>query len=198
MKNLLAAALNLDIDYNRMSQELLTAKEHETCVPFSYPSDGVDVTAYSLFLRKTNESMDYSYRGAKSVDYNSWLWNYSLDIPYTREVIQSIPFKRLGAVRVVYFPEVPCVEHTDWDDANDNEHTLGLSIIPNTAETYCNIWSERERKYLPIPGNAMLLNDSIKHWVPQGKGTRITMRVFGEINYSWFEDKIIPQYCYYR
>jgi hypothetical protein len=198
MKNLLAAALNLDIDYDRMSQELLKAKGHKNCVPFSYPADKVDVTAYSLFLRKTNEPMAYSYRGAKSIDYNSWLWDYNLDIPYTREVIQNIPFKRLGAVRVVYFPDVPCVEHTDWDDANDNEHTLGLSIIPNTAETFCNVWSEQEGKYLPIPGNAMLLNDSIKHWVPQGKGTRITMRVFGEIDYSWFEDKIIPQYCYYR
>jgi hypothetical protein len=200
-KNLIAAALRLDIDYEKMSKELLSAMSNSQCVPFSYPAsrdDKIEVTAYSLFLRTSSEHEDYSYRGAKNARYDTWAWNTDLDISYTRSIIESIPFKPLATVRVVYFPQVPCVEHTDWDNPDDTEHTLGLSIIPDTADTYCNIWSEKDNSYLAVPGNAMLLNDSIKHSVPRGTRTRITMRIFGEIDYSWFDDKIIAEHCYYR
>jgi hypothetical protein len=101
-----------------------------------------------------------------------------------------MPYTKLGTVRIVYFPNVPCVEHTDWDDASDTTRTVGLSIIPSTGNTHCNVWSEKIQKYVAISGNAMLLNDSIKHWVPRSEGTRITMRVFGEIDLNWFNDKV--------
>jgi len=194
---LIAAALNLDIDYPRMAAELLPLMKHAKCIPFSYPSEGVEVTAYSLFLRVSPQDTDYSYRGAKSADFSSWTWDYDLQASYTRTIIGSMPFKSLGTVRVVYFPDIPCVEHTDWDDPTDVKHTLGLSIIPNTAGTHCNVWYEKENRYISIPGNAMLLNDSIRHNVPAGVGTRITMRVFGEIDYDWFNDKIDHNHCYY-
>jgi len=199
MKNILVAALDLDIDYERMSRELLTAMSSDLCVAFSYPAERgavEEVTAYSLFLRNSTDLVEYSYRGAKSGDVDSYQWN-SLSIPYTKSIIESLPFKQLTAVRVVYFPDVPCVEHTDWDDTGDHVHTLGLSIIPSTAGTWCEVWNEQLNGYVAIPGNAMLLNDSIKHRVPKGIGTRITMRVFGEVDYSWFEDKVIPEHCYY-
>lgn len=194
---ILAAALNLNIDYCRMTEELLPLMEHNKCVPFSYPSNGVDVTAYSLFIRTSPEKTDYSYRGAKSVEFDSWNWDNDLQISYTKSVIEQLPFSALGTVRIVYFPDIPCVEHTDWDDPFDTKHTLGLSIIPNTADTHCNVWYEKENRYVSISGNAMLLNDSVKHNVPAGSGTRITMRVFGDIDYSWFNDKIDLKNCYY-
>lgn len=197
--NIIAAKLNLDINYVQMTNELLAAQYMG--IPFSYPPErgsNIDVTAYSLFLRTNSTFTDYSYRGAKQAVIESWEWNEDLAIPYTLSVIKSLPFKTLGAIRVVYFPSVPCVEHTDWDDPADTKHTLGLSLIPSTADTHCNVWYEKENRYVQIPGNAMLLNDSIKHSVPAGIGTRITMRLFGEIDYSWFEDKIDLNYCYYK
>ena len=194
---IIAAALNLDIDYERMAAELLAVQSK--AVAFSYLTDESkeNVTAYSLFLRKSSEPTAYSYRGAKSADFDSWTWDYDLNIPYTRTVIGSMPYLKLGAIRIVYFPNIPCMEHTDWDDSSDTVHTLGLSIIPSTAGVSCEVWSDKENDYVSIPGHAMLLNDSIKHKVPRGIGTRITMRVFGEIDYKWFEDKIIPDHCYY-
>ena len=195
--NLIAASINLDIDYVRMTNELLSMQSNKACVPFSYPAAGVEVTAYSLFLRTNPEFDNYSYRGAKSVNFDSWNWDSNLTIPYTRSIIDSLPFSPLAAVRVVYFPDVPCMEHTDWDDTTDLKHTLGLSIIPNTGNTYCNVWSEKLGEYRRIPGNAMLLNDSIRHNVPCSNGTRITMRLFGKIDYSWFTDKINHEHCYY-
>jgi hypothetical protein len=195
---MIAAALNLDIDYDRMTAELLAVQSK--AVAFSYLTDESKetVTAYSLFLRKSSEPTAYSYRGAKSANLDSWTWDYDLNVPYTRIVIGSMPYLKLGAIRVVYFPNVPCMEHTDWDDPDDTTHTLGLSIIPSTGNTHCNVWSEEKQDYVSIPGNAMLLNDSIPHWVPQAAGTRITMRVFGEIDQAWFDNKINHEYCYYR
>jgi hypothetical protein len=187
---MIAAALNLDIDYERMTKELLSVQSK--AIAFSYPTDESKeiVTAYSLFLRISSEPTAYSYRGAKSANFDSWKWDESLNIPYTRSVIERMPYARLGTIRIVYFPDVPCMEHTDWDDPTDTTHTLGLSIIPSTGNTHCNVWSEEKQDYVSIPGNAMLLNDSIPHWVPKSEGTRITMRVFGEIDLSWFVDKI--------
>jgi len=198
-KNIIATGLNLDIDYKKMSEELIAAMSSDKCLPFSYPPERgakEEVTAYSLFLRNSTEPVEYSYRGAKSGSTKSYQWA-NLIIPYTKSIIESLPFKNLTAVRVVYFPDVPCVEHTDWDDSNDHVHTLGLSIIPSTADVCCEVWNETLNDYVSIPGNAMLLNDSIKHRVPKGIGTRITMRVFGEIDYEWFRDKIISDHCYY-
>ena len=195
--HILAAALRLDIDYARMTQELMPLMQAKQCVAFSYPSDGVEVTAYSLFLRVSPEHMAYSYRGAKSADFDSWNWDPDLSLTYTRTVIDSMPWRSLGTVRVVYFPDCACVEHTDWDDAADIKHTLGLSIIPNTAATHCCVWYEKEQRYISMTGNAMLLNDSVRHHVPAGVGTRITMRVFGDIDYAWFTDKIDPANCWY-
>jgi hypothetical protein len=199
-KKLIAASLDLNIDYDRMTQELLEAKKSSKCVSFSYPPERNSiekVTSYSLFLRTNPTFVDYSYRGAKQSHKESWTWDDSLPISYTRSVLDKIPYSSLGAIRVVYFPDAACPPHTDWDDSGDSENTLGLSIIPNTGDTWCNVWHEGHQCYVPIHGNAMLLNDSIQHEVPKPTGVRITMRVFGKIDYSWFLDKINQEYCYY-
>lgn len=192
-KRIIAASLNLDIDYAQMSKELVRSMSSNACVPFSY--DGY--TAYSLFLRESTEPTTYSYRGAKSADIASWSWNELLDIPYTIKAIEELPFNKLGTVRVVYFPNIPCKIHTDWDDPTDYEHTLGLSLIPQTADTVCRVYIDKEDRWVEIPGNAMLLNDSVPHAVPEAKGIRITMRLFGEIDYDWFKDKISLKDSYF-
>jgi len=195
--NIVAASLKLDIDYEKMTAELLAVQSNKKCVPFSYPAkrgDTTEVTAYSLFLRINPEFLDYSYRGAKKANDLSWDWDYELDTPYTRQVIESLPFNIIGTIRVVYFPNVPCVAHTDWDNKEDRAHTLGLSLIPSTGNTWCEVWSEKSGEYVKVFGNAMLLNDSIKHQVPCSEGTRIAMRIFGEIDYQAFNNNLIEVY----
>jgi hypothetical protein len=197
--NIIAASVQLDIDYDLMSQELLRILDNGYGVPFTYPAerDTADiVTAYSIFLRNPKNDFDYSYRGSKLSDIEKFTWRDELEIPYTKKVIEKLPFIKLGTVRAVYFPNVPCVEHTDWDDPQDLKNTLGLSIIPSLGDTFCNVWSQSESKWLPVYGHAMLLNDSVKHFVPMSVGTRITMRLFGELDYTWFDDKIIKEQCY--
>lgn len=196
---LMVAALDLDIDYELMTSELVKAMESTDCVPFCYKdplNNNQECNSYSLFLRENSTMPQYSYRGAKLAELDGWEWSNKLDIPYTISAIQKLPFKKLGTVRAVYFPDVPCIEHTDWDDSSNLKNTLGLSLIPTTGETHCNVWSEKLNRYVSIPGNAMLLNDSVRHNVPKTTGLRITVRLFGEIDYSKFDDAIIKEYCY--
>lgn len=194
---IIACGLNLDIDYKRMALELLEAQNSINTVPFTYKdSDKNDCNSYSLFLRKNDTMPQYSYRGAKLAELDDWVWDESLNIPYTISVIEQLPFKKLGTVRAVYFPDIPCIEHTDWDDSSNLQNTLGLSLIPSLGNTHCNVWSEKNNDYVSIPCHAMLLNDSIRHNVPKTTGTRITVRLFGEIDYSKFDDKIIPEYYF--
>lgn len=195
---ILAAGLKLDIDYDTMSNELTNAQKSIKCVPFTYKDESHnECQSFSLFLRENKTMPQYSYRGAKLAELNDWIWDTTLDIPYTISVIEQLPFTKLGTVRAVYFPDIPCIEHTDWDDKTNLKNTLGLSLIPTTGNTHCNVWSERLNDYVSIPGNAMLLNDSIRHNVPKCNGLRITVRVFGEIDYSKFDDYIVPELLFY-
>lgn len=198
-EKIVAAPINLDLDYEKITHELMNELVNHKCVPFTYPPErgsNEKVTAYSLFLRSPQDNFDYSYRGSKSADFAKFNWNSEIEIPYTKSCIENIPFTKLGTVRAVYFPDIPCVEHTDWDNVNDLEHTLGLSIIPSTGDTHCKIWIDKLCTYVEIPGNTMLLNDSVKHFVPKSTGTRIAIRIFGSIDYSYFDDKIVWKHAY--
>jgi len=197
-KNLVAAELKLDIDYDKLAEELLPLKKSPKCLPFTHTDDYGNVGyVYSLFLRSNPTIESYNFRKVKSADLNKWNWDNDLDIPYTKSVVSNLPFNKLGAIRVIYFSEAPAPPHTDWDDSTDIENSLGLSIIPLTGNTFCKVWDESNQTHRIISGNAMLLNDAFKHEVPKSSGMRITMRIFGTIDYEWFVDKIVAESCYY-
>jgi hypothetical protein len=40
----------------------------------------------------------YSYRGAKSSNIENIAWNNELVIPYTKSVIELLPYKKLGTI----------------------------------------------------------------------------------------------------
>ena len=193
---IIAAALTLDIDYARLEAELSLLIENLKCIQFDSPSDSGIGTAYSLLLRNSSTTDSQNLWTAKETDTNSWSWDDTLNIPYTRSVIDNLPMVTLGMVVVHLSPGYK--SHTDWNDPDDLEHTLGLSLIPDTAGTTCDVWSELEQQFVKIPGNAMLLNDSIQHFVSDGTGTRITIQIFGKFDYAWFDDKIDRTNCYYR
>lgn len=196
--NTIVAAVNLDIDYARMTTELFAAIDPKKCHTFILPLDETvteEVTGWSIPLRKSPQRAGGYFTEAREADYNSWTWDDTINVPYTRSVIESLPFTTLGPCGVAFLPG-QIVEHTDWPDATDYKHALALSIIPNTAGVGCTVWIEGKQEFVTVTGNAMLLNDGYTHKVAQGEGTRITMRVYGDIDYSWFADKIDPTQCY--
>lgn len=194
------AALNLDIDYERMAEEVAFAKHSTKCSTYDLPEVGDPpeiLDAHSLLLRKSSETTEYGALAIKATNYESWEWDYSLDIPYTRSVIDAMPFKVLGPVTIVYFPEAGVIPHVDWDDPADTKHSLAITLLPDPAGVSCDVWIEELQKFVSIPGHAMLLNDGVIHKVAKPKGIRITMRLFGEMDYSYFKDNIDINQCYF-
>jgi len=193
LNNLIAGVMTLNIDYERIEQEMLLLLEKKKCTQFSDPS--IKSTAHSAFLRKSYEIDTELFSEAKLAKFDSWSWDNSLDIPYTRSVFDSIPMKPLGMVVVAIYRGIPM--HTDWNDPTDIKHTLGLNLIANQGNTCVKVWYEKENRYVPITGNAILFNDSFNHVIPDCDGTRITVRAFGEIDHAWFNDKLDSTQCYY-
>jgi hypothetical protein len=76
--------------------------------------------------------------------------------------------------------------------SEDYDRCFGLSIIPDTGNVPMKIQSFKNKEVYDISGNAMLFNDSAWHGVPYVSGTRITIRIFGEIDYQYFMSYIDP------
>lgn len=145
------------------------------------------------------------YDQTKSYDVNGWRWRPSLleKIPYTKQVIENY-FEKVGLVRVFVMPDTFLVTHQDYnfdapiDAVSDEfEKCLGLSLIPSDGGVPMRIWSRALQQVVEVPGNAMIFNDSVRHGVQKTKGYRITIRIFGKIDYSQFVNSIDMSHCYF-
>lgn len=146
----------------------------------------------SIYLRHDTSDFSSTFLRTKYVPHEMWSWRDDLDIPYTREYINSLSFfKKIGMIRVFMFKDTYLPTHRDYgfdlpfnEYSANHEYCLGLSLIPSTGGVPMRIWSETKGKPVEIYGNAMLFNDSVPHAVPLTHGYRITVRVFGEIDYN--------------
>ena len=188
-------ALASDDDYDKMDYSLS-------------PLDTTRVTkqgggANIFYLRKNSVSDVQSFSTTKYLPHDIWSWKEELDIPYTKQFIESLPFTKLGMIRCFIFNDSFLPVHKDYRTPTEYGHSeefdkcLGLSIIPSTGGVPMRIWSAALGKVVSVPGNAMLFNDSVFHGVPKTTGYRITLRVFGEIDYNYFSDKVDPSCIYY-
>lgn len=158
---------------------------------------------YIFYLREHPDTKSQSYFATKPLDHNRWSWRNDLDIPYTKQFINSLPFTSLGMIRVFIFKDTFLPVHKDWmtggmDSSTDYDRCLGLSIIPSTGGVPMKIWSSQLNQVVEVPGNAILFNDSVWHAVPKTTGYRITIRVFGKIDYEYYSDKIDNNYVFYN
>lgn len=172
------------------------------------PEDGTQIRrggggAHIFYLRKCKSTDSQSFSITKHLPHSDWEWRDDIDISYTKKFIDSLPFKSLGMIRVFIFSDTFLPVHKDYKTtevlghSEDYDKCLGLSIIPTTGDVPMKIWSNKLNRAVEVPGNAMLFNDSVVHGVPKTTGIRITIRVFGDIDYNYFSDKVDPAYIYY-
>jgi hypothetical protein len=158
--------------------------------------------AHIFYMRENTATTSQSFADTKPLPHNTWKWRDELNIPYTKKFIESLPFTTIGMIRVFIFKDTFLPVHKDYSTGGkihspDYEKCLGLSIIPTTGNVPMKIWSNQLNKVVSVPVNLILFNDSVWHAVPKTTGYRITIRVFGDIDYSYFSDKIDTEHAYY-
>jgi hypothetical protein len=150
---------------------------------------------YIFYLRENLDNVNNIKRFdyTKTLPTDKWVWidHFKTSLPYTIECIENLPYKHIGCIRVFITENTFFATHRDygWGRNNlskDYDRCFGLSIIPDTGGVPMKIQSFKNNNVYDIYGNAMLFNDSAWHGVPYVSGLRITIRIFGEINYQSF------------
>ena len=240
--NILAAKLNLDIDYKKIYDEILSCEDAFIYTPpkdivindglskrvflvadeQTYKnSDYIDTITSSIITRSVrgpnifylrlsndvlNNNENYANSKQKNIDEYKWRVDLLDKISYTKKIIENI-FTKIGIVRIFVTKDTFIPAHRDYGDASkyynmkyfstEYQKVLGLSLIPSTGDVPMKIYSPIYKKVVDVPGNAMLFNDSAFHGVPITNGYRITIRIFGELDYSQFDDKFDMEHTYF-
>jgi len=157
-----------------------------------------------FYLRNSSASDVLARPGfavTKTLGHASWHWRSELAerIPYTTACIESLPYRTLGLVRVFVCDDTFMPTHRDTDpEVNpdyDRSKAIGLSLIPRTGDAGMLIWNRTQRSVHELRGHCLLFDDSNWHGVPMTRGRRITIRIFGELDYARLEERFTDA-CY--
>ena len=168
-------------------------------------SENTPYAGRSIYLRQDTEEFTTTFLRTKLVDTNSWWWREDIDISYTKQLIDSLPFfNAIGMIRVFMFRDTYLPTHRDfgfdlapYEFSTNINYCLGLSLIPSTGGVPMRIWSEKEKKVISVYGESMLFNDSVMHAVPKTSGLRITIRIFGDLNHDALASFIDESQCHW-
>jgi len=163
----------------------------------SYGNDGVERrklrSAKVFYLRNSTVNdvrRDPRFSVNKNLPHGSWFWRPELAqrIRYTISAIESLPFRHIGLVRSFVWKDTFMPTHRDTvpDAAGryDLDPALGISLIPSTGDVGMLIWDEARKKVRALAGHCLMFDDSKWHGVPMTRGARITLRIFGELDFE--------------
>lgn len=228
-QKLLAAKLDLDIDYARIKEELLSVRDQWIASPpwkgnidaalrgdifmsesedyyrradLQEESDSRRVLQsqelpgqHIFYLREhvDNIANNQQFSITKRLSTEGWHWRDDIKakIPYTIECIEKFPYNHLGCIRVFVTENTFFATHRDYgwgreELSTDYDKCFGLSLIPDDGGVPMKIQSFKDKQVHEIPGNAMLFNDSAWHGVGFVPGIRISIRIFGSIDFNTF------------
>lgn len=134
----------------------------------------------SFYLRSHDCSM-MSYRHSKNKSEAQSSWNPFIvdNIPYTKKIIESLPFATIETVRVFIVKDSFLPTHHDGVYC-DKSKNLGLSLVPIHSGTPLVYFDPESKKLESIFSSAFLFDDSYLHGIPMVHGLRIDIRVFGK------------------
>ncbi len=144
-----------------------------------------------FYLRNSRENdvtRDSRFSVTKKLSHASWYWRPELAkrIPYTIECVESLPYRTLGLIRVFVCEDSFMPTHRDTvpERGYDKSKAVGLSLIPSTGGVGMLIWDDAARRVREVQGHCILFDDSKWHGVPMTAGARITLRIFGELDFQ--------------
>lgn len=135
--------------------------------------------AKSLYF-KSPKSEFKSYSESKLFDAESCVWNEKIldKISYTKEVIENLPFSKIGIVRVFLCKNTFIPTHDDKTKSLKNN--IGISLVPVHSETPFIIFDRKSNRSYPVLSSSFIFDDSNLHGIPMVHGLRIDVRIFGD------------------
>lgn len=133
----------------------------------------------SLYLK--SPKIDFKkYNQLKTFNANCCVWNGEVldKIPYTKKVIESLPFNTIGIVRVFLTENTFLPTHNDKTGILKNN--LGISLVPISSGSPLIIFDRDSYKRYPVFSSSFIFDDSNLHGIPMVEGIRIDIRIFGE------------------
>lgn len=186
--NIKAIEVSLDIDYAKMQQEFLSIPEDRWQVSVAPNLVGPGTHTYkSLFLTRNDTDTFTDFKSAKSVPHNEWYWDDSLNLPYTKSVVYSLPARSIGIVRIM-IADGPLPLHVDSDNTTPDDYTyrLGLTVAP--LQKYAMQLGDTV-----VTGSQYFFDDGILHGFPDSSEVQMSIRVFGDFEYSKFKTTKVYQ-----
>jgi hypothetical protein len=152
-----------------------------------------------FYLRNSHENdvtRDSRFAVTKNLSHESWYWRPELAqrIPYTISCIESLPYRTLGLVRAFLCEDTFMPTHRDTVPQNaeagyDRGRAVGISLVPDTGGVDMLIWDDARRQVLAMKGHCLVFDDSKWHGVPMTSGLRITLRIFGELDFERLSER---------
>lgn len=181
--NVKAIAVDIKVNTDLLTNELLSIPESKwSCNTDQYSGHYWK----NIFLTKNNIKEFNDFKTAKSIKHNNWFWDDSLNIPYIRSLVESLPLNHIGMIRA-FILDGPLVMHTDSNEKtpDDISYKFGLTIASELKDPMM-LGNEL------IYDKNLLFDDSVKHGFPKSSGRQISLRIFADFNYNDF--KVIKIY----
>jgi len=114
-----------------------------------------------------------------------WQWDSTYDIPYVREIVQSLPYETLEVVRVMSIdPPGFGPAHVDWPDDKIWEERDLVSTTFTIDYGGVHMQAKYEGKIFQTDAPVFLFKDSVPHGVSPVTHRRIILRVHGKADPS--------------
>ena len=115
--NIKAAAVNIDVDCERLTQELKSIPEDL----WDSGKDTVSKTSWNTIWIRTNDITEFSdFKTAKSIQHSEWKWRDDLNITYIKSLVESLPIKTIGMIRA-FILTGPLPIHIDSNSTTPEE-----------------------------------------------------------------------------
>ncbi len=173
-----ALAVDINVNDKLLTKELLAIPDEKWSTGKDYYSGHF---WKNIFLTKNDHQEFQDFKSAKSISHSEWYWDETLDIPYIRSLVESLPVNTIGMIRA-FVLNGPLVMHVDSNEntPSDVSYKLGLTIASKLDSPMIMPGITVEEKYV-------FFNDSMPHGFPEASGQQISIRVFGDFDYNKFK-----------
>lgn len=178
LTNIKAVAVELEVDNDLLTKELLSIPDEK----WNKNKDQYSGHLWkNIFLTKNDYQEFEDFKTAKTIPHSAWRWDDSLEIPYIKSLVESLPVKDIGMIRA-FVLDGPLVMHVDSNENTPDElsYRLGLTIASKLE-------SAMTMPGIKVEEKCVLFDDSVPHGFPDGNGQQISIRVFGDFEYDKFK-----------